>query len=206
MSIVRLVVLVSLVLVSAPAVATQGQAPGATDSVTVRPARDLALFGECDQAYLARDGSARAIEICRSAVAAANAAGDSAFAPRLARSRLGDIYMFAGRWSDAIAAYDSALSLKTSTDDATPLETGETLTKRAVAQLNLTDLPAADASATSAEAALEQPAKRDADEQQRYIATLDATLRVHAQIKRLRGDESGAQKLEARARALAKAK
>lgn len=113
--------------------------------------------------------------------------------------------MFAGRWSDALAAYESALSVKTSTE-ATSLETGETLTKRAIAQLNLMDLAAADASATSAEAAMDQPTGRDADEQRRYITTLQTSLMFHARIKRLRGDESDAQKLEARARALADAK
>jgi hypothetical protein len=204
MSIVRVGICVTLLLVLTPAVETQGQAPGATDSVTVRPGRDLALLGECDQAYLAKDASVRAIETCRAAVAAADEAGASAFAPRLARSRLGDIYMFGGRWSDAIAAYDSALGVKTPTE-ATALETGETLTKRAIAQLNLMDLAAADVSVTSAEAAMDQPIGR-ASERQRYIATLQTTLTVHARIKRLRGDESGAQKLEARARALADAK
>ena len=113
--------------------------------------------------------------------------------------------MFAGRWSDAIAAYGLALSVKVS-PDATGLETGEILAKRAIAQLNLQDLAAADASATSAETAMEQPMKRDAGEQQRYIATLKETLSLHARIKRLRGDESGAQKLETRASALAQAK
>jgi hypothetical protein len=205
MSIVRAGIWVSLLLLLTPAVETQGQAPGATDSVTVRPARDLALLSECDKAYLAKDASVRAIETCRAAVAAADEAGASAFAPRLARSRLGDIYMFAGRWSDAAAAYESALSVKASSE-ATSLETGETLTKRAIAQLNLMDLPAADISATSAEAAMDQPMGRDADEQRRYVTTLQTTLMVHARIKRLRGDESGAQKLEARARALADAK
>jgi tetratricopeptide (TPR) repeat protein len=205
MSIVRVAMCASFLLVSTPAVAMQGQAPGTTDSVTVRPARDLALLGECDHAYLAKDASERAIETCRAAVAASDEAGASAFAPRLARSRLGDIYMFAGRWSDAIAAYESALSVKTPTE-ATSLETGETLAKRAIAQLNLMDLAAADISATSAEAAMDQPMGRDTDERRRYIATLQTTLMVHARIKRLRRDESGAQKLEARARALSEAR
>ena len=205
MRITRVGLHLSLLLVSTPAVAMQAQVPGATNSVTVRPARDIALLLECDKAYLTQDASVRAIETCRAAVAAADEAGASAFAPRLARSRLGDIYMFAGRWSDAIAAYELALSVKTSIE-ATGLETGEILAKRAIAQLNLQDLVAADASATSAEAAMEQPVKRDADEQRRYIATLKDTLMVHARIKRLRGDESGAQKLETRAGALAAAK
>jgi hypothetical protein len=52
---------------------------------------------------------------------------------------------------------------------------------------------------------MDQPMGR-ASERQRYVATLQTTLTVHARIKRLRGDESGAEKLEARARALADAK
>lgn len=52
---------------------------------------------------------------------------------------------------------------------------------------------------------MEQPMGLDADQRRRYLATLQTTLLVHAQIKRLRGDESGAQRHEARARALTKA-
>ena len=82
------------------------------------------------------------------AVAAADQAGAAAYAPRSARSFLGDVYIFAKRWSDALAAYQSALSIPRASHTS-DLGTGEILAKIAIAQVNLGDLAAADRSAES---------------------------------------------------------
>jgi hypothetical protein len=73
------------VLVFGTTIALGAQKPpasGASDSVTVRPHRDVALLEECSRALSTQDGSPRAIERCRDAVAAADQAGAAAFAPR----------------------------------------------------------------------------------------------------------------------------
>jgi hypothetical protein len=95
-----------------------------SESVTVRPQRDIVLLADCSRALSTQDGSPRAIQTCVDAVAAADQAGAAAYAPRSARSFLGDVYMFAKRWSDALAAYQSARSIPKASDTS-DLGTGE---------------------------------------------------------------------------------
>ena len=122
----------------------------------------------------------------------------AAYAPRSARSFLGDVYMFAKRWSDALAAYQSALSIPRASDTS-DLGTGEILAKIAIAQVNLGDLAAADRSAESAAATLQTSMAAHPDQRQEHMITLRSTLLFHARIKQLRGDNEAAQTLELRA-------
>jgi hypothetical protein len=190
------------VIAATSAVGAQGrQGPGVSQSVTVRPPRDLMLFDECDQARIRQDGSTRAIQICQDAVAAADAAGAAAFAPRDVRSFLGDVYMFATRWSDAIDAYRSALGIVKLAEES-DLYTGEMLTKIAVAEANLGDLAAADRNAESAAATLRTSLMVHPEQRREHVASLRSTLLFQARVRRLRGDEATAQELEHIASAL----
>ena len=195
---VRTFMMISAFTATSVVGAQEQQVPRVSESVIVRPARDLVLFGECDQARVRQDGSSRAIQICRDAVTAADEAGATAFAPRDARSFLGDVYMFAMRWVDAIDAYRSALKIAKSADES-DLYTGEMLTKVAVAEANLGDFAAADRSAESAAATLQTSLAAYPEQRREHIASLRATLLFHARVKRLLGDNASAEALERRA-------
>jgi hypothetical protein len=184
---------------------TLAKAPDGTNSITVPARRDVVLLADCSRALSTQDGSPPAIQTCRDAVAAADQAGAAAFNRRSPRSFLGDVYMFAKRWSDAVAAYQSALSI-TGPSEASDLNTGEILTKIAIAQVNLGDLLAADRSAESAAAKIQGSMTAHPDQRQEHVTTLRSTFLFHARIKQLRGDAAAATTLERKAAALGSSK
>ena len=202
----RMSIVLTFVVISSIVIGAQGQpTPRTSSSVTVGPSRDVSLLEECSRAHVTQDGSPKAIQTCRDAVAAADEAGAAAFAPRAARSFLGDVYLFAKRWSDAVTAYQSALGL-TKGSDVTDFDTGEILTKKGFAQQNLGDLVAADASLVSAVATLQASIASHADQRQKHEAALRTALVLHARVKELRGDDVAAQALRKRSDSLGEAK
>jgi hypothetical protein len=160
----------------------------------------LALLNDCSRALSRQDGSPRAVQTCREAVAAADE-GTDAFARGWARGFLGDVYMFAKRWSDAVTTYQSALEMTTAAD-ADGLKTGELLAKLAIAQANLGDLAAADRNAESAAATLNGSMSAPSENPEKHLTTLRSTLLFHARIKQLRGDTAAARDLDRRADSL----
>ncbi len=178
---------------------TDALAPRGTtnNSVTVPARRDVVLLADCSRALITQDRSLRAIQTCRDAVAAADEAGD-AFNRHSARSFLGDVHIFAKQWSDAVAAYQSALSI-TTPSDANDFRAGEILTRIAIAQANLGDLAAADRSAESAGAKLQASMAAHPTQRQEHVSALRTTFLFHTRIKQLRGDNVAAQTLERRA-------
>ena len=169
-------------------------------SSTVPGQRDVVLLADCSRALTTRDGSPQAIQTCRDAVAAADASG-VASKRSSARSFLGDVYMFAKQWSDAVAAYQAALSVVTPSE-AGDLRSGDILTAIAIAQGNLGDFAAADRSATSASAKLQASMTAHPESRGQYASTLRSTLLVHARIKQALGDVEAAKAIERTAAAL----
>ena len=164
-------------------------------------ARDLVLLADCSRAIKAQDGSDRAIQACRDAIAAADEAGDRAFSRRAPRRFLGDVYTFSNRWSDALAAYEEALSLA-GPSDGQDIHTADILVKMAVAQVNLGDTVRADRNAAAAAKTIEASMKANPDQRQEHVTALRDTLEFHARIKRVRGDPAAAKELERKAAAL----
>lgn len=195
----RMLILASVVVGTTSLRAQTPPASGASTSVTVRPARDGVLLEQCSRALSTADGSSQAIQTCRAAVAAADAAGAAAQGPRSARSWLGDVYMFANQWAAALAAYQSALGTEPSRADDP--NTGEMKARMAIAQANLGDLAAADQSAESAEIELQSLTASHPAERQ-HVTALRSTLLFHARIKQQLGQVSAAKALESKAAAL----
>jgi hypothetical protein len=172
-----------------------------TTSVTVPARRDVVLLADCSRALSTQDGSEKAIRTCRDAVAAADQAGADALSRRSPRRFLGDVYMFARRWSDAVAAFESAMSIAAA-PDANGLSTGELLTKIAIAQVNLGELAAADKNVTSAVVKVEASMAAHPEQRQVHVDALSAIYVFAARIKRLQGDAEGATTLDRKAAAL----
>lgn len=174
---------------------------GTTLSTSVPARSDVVLLADCSRALSTQDGSPRAIQTCLDAVAAADAAGAAAFSRTSPRKFLGDVYMYAGRWAEAVAAYRSALAI-TAPPDADDLSTAETLGMIALAQLNLGELEAADGTAESATVKIEALMTAHPEQRQKHVPGLRAILLLHARIKGLRGDAPAATELQRKAAAL----
>lgn len=177
------------------------KASGAARSATVPARREVVLLADCSRALTTQDGSPRAIQTCRDAVAAADKAGVAAVSRRSPRRFLGDVYMFAKRWSDAVEAYQSALAV-TGSVESDGLGSGEIMTMIAIAQVNLGDLVAADRSSDVASTRIQASMGEHPERRQEHVSALRATWLFQARIKRLRGDAAAAAALESKAAAL----
>ena len=135
-------------------------------------------------------------------MAAADAASTEATYERQAsRAFLAGAYMFAQRWSEAIQTYRAALEIanKGGTNDTTRYLRGI-----AAAQANLGDLSAADQTVASAMSQREKLVAGASSQGDRAIHSIElrSIYALATQIKRLRGDVSGAATLDAKAAAL----
>jgi tetratricopeptide (TPR) repeat protein len=152
------------------------------------------------------DAASDAIQLCRAAVEASDQSSvTTPYERRTVRGFLADAYMLGKRWSEAIAAYQSALTIDTKSG-ADEVNAGELLTKMAVAYTNLGDLEAADRNAASAVAKVEASMAAHPDQRKVHVDALRTIYSFSAQVKRLRGDAEAATMLERKAAALSSSK
>jgi hypothetical protein len=184
-------------------VENHGQEQSTSTAVRATPA--VVLTGDCSRAASGGAPGARptpdAIETCKAAVAAADAASTEATYERQAsRVFLAGAYMSAQRWSEAIQTYRAALEIadKAGTDDTTRYLRGI-----AAAQASLGDLSAADQTVATAMSQKERLLGASSqDDRAIHAIELRSIYALATQIKRLRGDVAGAATLEAKAAAL----
>jgi tetratricopeptide (TPR) repeat protein len=176
--------------------------PSSSTSVKVPADPHIVLTSDCTRRTMIDRNPNEAVETCTRALDAANALPADRLDERIkAHSNLGEAYVVARRWSDAIREFETALRLEQPLA-ANSYRGGERLGMIAMSYFNLGDLQNADFNAGRAVATLKAVTTANEDERRVLTGTLQSMLQMQARFKRLHGDEKGAARLESEAEAL----
>ena len=175
---------------------------GAQVSITVPGRKDFTLSNDCQLAVNRSDASTATIELCRAALEATDQEPAADLSDRRdVRIALGNAYLLAEQWANALSAYQAAqaIAAKPDLDDA---RAGEFLADMALAYMLTGDLEAADRNATAALPRMEAAMAAHPTQRSRYVESL-RTLYEFARLLKLRlGDVAGAAAIERKAAAL----
>ena len=155
------------------------------------PRGGVTLTADCSRVRMRPPEQAEeGIRVCREAVEAANQLPAAAVRERsAAHGYLGDALLLARQWQEAIDEYQLALRINPASD---AVQAAELMGLTAVAYLNLGDLAEADRAAGSAVANVEASMTANPSDRRVSVMTLRTLLSVHARVKQLQGDGSGA--------------